>query len=148
MKLFQRKTAPADARPPLSRYGAATIVGDWPRSYDAQVRAGFVDNAIAQRSVKLVAEGVADAPLVASSPELAALIGARSAGQSLLEAIAAQLLLHGNAFVQVLDDGRGRVGELFALRPERVAEDRLIVSLATFLAGAAPSVPLVEVREA
>lgn len=32
--------------------------------------------------------------------------------------------------------------------PVRFAEDRLNVSLATFLAGAAPSVPLVEVREA
>ncbi|MBN8816272.1 MAG: DUF2460 domain-containing protein [Sphingomonas sp.] len=32
--------------------------------------------------------------------------------------------------------------------PVRFAEDRLSVSLATFLAGAAPSVPLVEVREA
>lgn len=31
--------------------------------------------------------------------------------------------------------------------PVRFAEDRLSVSLATFLAGAAPSVPLVEVRE-
>lgn len=31
--------------------------------------------------------------------------------------------------------------------PVRFAEDRLSVSLSTFLAGAAPSVPLVEVRE-
>jgi phage portal protein BeeE len=147
MKLFGRKSAPHEARPPLSRYGAGATVGDWPRSYEAQVRAGFVENAIAQRAVKLVAESIADAPLAASSPELAALVGARSGGQALLETIAAQLLLHGNAFVQVLDDGRGGAGELFALRPERVAEDRLNVSLATFLAGAAPSVPLVEVRE-
>jgi HK97 family phage portal protein len=38
----------------------------------------------------------------------------------LLEAVASQLLLHGNAFVQVLVDGRGAPAELFALRPERV----------------------------
>lgn len=116
MKLFQRKSAAPETRPPLSRYGAATVVGDWPRSYEAQVRAGFVDNAIAQRSVKLVAESVADAPLDASSPGLAALATPR-----VLEAVAAQLMLHGNAFVQPLDDGRGGVGELFALRPERVS---------------------------
>ncbi|QDZ08686.1 phage portal protein [Sphingomonas panacisoli] len=116
MKFFGRKSVAHEARPPLSRYGAAATTGDWPRSYEAQVRAGFVDNAIAQRAVKLVAESVADAPLAASTPDLSALVASR-----LLETVAAQLLLHGNAFVQVLDDGRGGVGELFALRPERVA---------------------------
>ena len=49
MKLFGRKSAPNEARPPLSRYGTGATVGDWPRSYEAQVRAGFVENAIAQR---------------------------------------------------------------------------------------------------
>jgi HK97 family phage portal protein len=121
MKLFGRKSAPHEARPPLSRYGAAAITGDWPRSYEAQVRAGYVDNAIAQRAVKLVAESVADVPLSVSTPELAALVAARSGGQALLETVAAQLLLHGNAFIQILDDGRGGAGELFALRPERVS---------------------------
>ena len=58
---------------------------------------------------------------MASSPDSAALAAARGAGRRLLEAVAAQLLLHGNAFVQLLDDGRGGVGELFALRPERVS---------------------------
>ena len=121
MKIFGRKSAPDAARPPLARYGAGAITGDWPRSYEAQVRAGFVENAIAQRSVKLIAESLADAALSASSPELAALVAARSSGQALLETVAAQLLLHGNAFVQVLGDGRGGAGELFALRPERVS---------------------------
>ena len=124
MKLFGWKSAPAEARPALSRYGsgwAGGAVGDWPRGYEAQVRAGYVENAVAQRAVKLVAESVAGAELEASSPALAALVGARSGGQALLESLAAQLLLHGNAFVQVLEDGRGGVAELFALRPERVA---------------------------
>ena len=116
MKLFGRKSAGAEMRAPLSRYGAGAIGGDWPRSYEAQVRAGYVENAVAQRAVKLVAESVADAPLAASSPALLALVAPR-----LLEAVAAYVLLHGNAFVQVLDDGRGGVGELFALRPERVS---------------------------
>ncbi|MEA3016954.1 MAG: hypothetical protein QOI38_1676, partial [Sphingomonadales bacterium] len=39
---------------------------------------------------------------------------------ALLETVASQLLLHGNAFVQVLCDGAGEPAELFALRPERV----------------------------
>lgn len=38
----------------------------------------------------------------------------------LLETVAAQLLLHGNAFVQILCDAEGLPAELFALRPERV----------------------------
>ena len=40
---------------------------------------------------------------------------------SLLETVAAQLLLHGNAFVQILLDAEGEPAELFPLRPERVA---------------------------
>ena len=35
--------------------------------------------------------------------------------------MAAQLLLHGNAFVQILRDAEGQAAELFALRPERVS---------------------------
>ena len=116
MKLFGRKSAAAETRPPLSRYGAGAAPGARPRSYEAQVRAGYVENAIAQRAVKLIADSIADAALTASSPELAALASTR-----LLETAASHLLLHGNAFVQVLGDGRGGVGELFALRPERVA---------------------------
>jgi HK97 family phage portal protein len=38
----------------------------------------------------------------------------------LLETVASQLLLHGNAFVQLICDGAGEPAELFALRPERV----------------------------
>jgi HK97 family phage portal protein len=39
----------------------------------------------------------------------------------LIETVAAQLLLHGNAFVQVICDAEGEPAELFALRPERVS---------------------------
>ena len=68
-----------------------------------------------------VAEGVGQAPLLPTEPRLAALVSATSAGQSLLETIASQLLLHGNAYVQVMKDAAGRPVELFALRPERVS---------------------------
>jgi HK97 family phage portal protein len=97
-------------------------LGEWPRSYEAQVREAFAGNAIAQRAVKLVAESVAAAPIAASVPALATLVAARSGGQALLESAAAQVLLHGNAYVQVLRDGAGEggVAALYALRPERV----------------------------
>ncbi len=81
----------------------------------------ILGNAIAQRSVRLVAEGAGGAPLISSSPELTALVTARSSGQSLIETLAAHLLLHGNAYVQILTDPGGNISELYALRPERVS---------------------------
>ncbi len=99
MKIFGWKAAGREElRPALSRYeqrygGAAT--GEWPASYEAQIRDGYLRNAIAQRSVRLVAQGLGGAPLNASDPALIALVSARSAGQALLETVAAQLLLHG-----------------------------------------------------
>jgi HK97 family phage portal protein len=48
------------------------------------------------------------------------LVTATSAGQSLVETLAAHLLLHGNGYVQILKDASGTPVELFALRPERV----------------------------
>ena len=121
MKLFGWAAARDASRPTLSRVtGGASTIGEWPRSYEAQVRDGYLANPIAQRAVRLVAEGVGDAPMTASSEALAALVGARSGGQALLETLAAQVMLHGNAYVQLIDDGAGGIGELYALRPERV----------------------------
>ena len=101
--------------------GGGTLGGSArPRSYDAMVREAYLGNAVAQRAVKLVAGGLGEAPLIASDPALIALVRARSAGQALLETIAAQLLLGGNAYVQVLRGTDGEAVELFALRPERV----------------------------
>ncbi|NCP19352.1 MAG: phage portal protein [Erythrobacter sp.] len=91
-----------------------------PFDYATSLQAGFASNPVAQRAVRIVAEGVGAAPVSTDADELLALITAPSAGQSLVETIAAHLLLHGNAFVQVLKDGSGRPVELFALRPERV----------------------------
>jgi HK97 family phage portal protein len=120
MKWFGRKSGRDDSRPALSRGGVAGPIGEWPRSYEAQLREAYLGNPVAQRAVKLVSEGVGGAPLAASDPVLEALVSARSAGQGLLETVAAQLLLHGNAYVQILARDDGSVAELFALRPERV----------------------------
>lgn len=113
------------ARPALSRaQGTAqggAMFGEWPMRYEAQARDAYCANPVAQRAVKLVAEGVGSAPLCASDPHIVALAGTRSGGQMLTETLAAQLLLHGNAYVRILCDGEGNVAELFALRPERVS---------------------------
>jgi HK97 family phage portal protein len=119
MKLFGRKAVRETGRPFLYAPWRGLFAAEpWPRSYEAQVREAYLGNPVAQRSVRLVAESVAWAPVFAAAPHDAA---ARLAPPSLLEAAATQLLLHGNAFVQVLEDADGMPAELFALRPERVA---------------------------
>ncbi len=92
-----------------------------PFDYTRDVNNAFLENPVAQRAVRIVSESVGNAPLTAMDDRIARLIGATSAGQSLLETLAAHLLLHGNAFIQVIRDGAGTPVELFALRPERVS---------------------------
>ncbi|WP_326913644.1 phage portal protein [Sphingopyxis chilensis] len=119
MNWFGRKAAQHAARPALSRV-YETWSAPAPLSWEAQVREGYLSNAIVQRAVRLVAEAAGSAPIVASDPALASLVAASSGGQGLVETLAAQLLLHGNGYVQILADGAGAPAELFALRPERV----------------------------
>ena len=118
MKLFGRRAGRVEARPALSA-SASFARGEWPPSYEAAVREGYGRNAVAQRSVRLVADAVGAAPLTASTPDLLALVQARTGGQGLLETVAAQLMLHGNAFVQVLRGPQDEAAALYALRPER-----------------------------
>jgi HK97 family phage portal protein len=111
------------SRVPLAR----SFVSPWsfalepaPFEYRAAVRRAFLDNPVAQRAVRIVAESIGGAPLTASDPDALALIATASGGQTLLETLAAHLLLHGNGYVQIVRDGAGKPIELFALRPERV----------------------------
>ncbi len=119
MNLFGRKSAGrALARPALGRgFSRWAGGGEAPLSYEAQVRAAYLGNPIAQRAVRIVTEAVSNAPVSASDPAVLALIVARTGGQALIETVALHLLLHGNAFVQVTNEA------LFALRPERVTVD-------------------------
>jgi HK97 family phage portal protein len=118
----------APARVPLAQGMMAGWIpafegGFGPDGYDyaRAVEEGFLANPIAQRSVRIVAEGVGQAPLTSNDARLAALVNATSAGQSLIETLAAHLLLHGNGYVQIIKDAAGVPVELFALRPERVS---------------------------
>ncbi len=122
---FGRKSAGrAPARPVFSHVYAQSATGHWPRSYEAQVKAGYMDNAIAQRAVRLVAEGVASAPVAASDPTALALLSATSGGQALIETVATHLLLNGNAYVEKVTTDDGALVELYALRPELMRVDR------------------------
>jgi len=126
MKIFGWKSAgrgksrPVRSHVPLSRPYGAIALGEWPRSYEDQIRKGYLENAIAQRAVRLVAEGVASAPLTASDDAALEMVRATSGGQSLLETVAVHLLLHGNAYIELLPGQDGNPCELYALRPERV----------------------------
>jgi HK97 family phage portal protein len=110
------------ARGFISPWATAFETGPTRSAYDyaSSVKRGFLDNPVAQRAVRIVADGVASAPLAHTDPAAMALVRATSAGQSLLETLAASVLLHGNGFVQVARDGAGKPVELFALRPERM----------------------------
>lgn len=114
-------------RVPLARatpspwYFADTQGSRAPFEYAGAVRRAYLENPVAQRAVRLVAESIGGAPLKPLDARLAALLTDTSAGQPLLETLAAHLLLHGNAYVQILKDALGQPVELFALRPERVS---------------------------
>lgn len=129
MKLLQSLAAAfkgGGPRVPLARpYGSPWSWGDiganrLPYDYRRAVVCAYLDNPVAHRAVRLVADGIGGAPLCLTDPALTRLVSATSAGQPLLETLASQMLLHGNAYVQVLKDANGWPVELFALRPERV----------------------------
>ena len=109
---------------PWSHWGAAAFDGGPPgRSpfdYAREVGEAYLANPVAQRAVRIVAEGVGSAPIACADEQLAALIRCSCGAQPLLEVLAAQLSLHGNAYVQIVKDGSGVPVDLFPLRPERV----------------------------
>lgn len=139
MKWFGRKAAREAGRPFLLAglpLRFADALGERPANYEARVREAYLANPVAQRAVRLVAESVAWAPVyeleagegrarVARSADRAGPLHAPGNGVSLLapallETVATQLLLHGNAYVRVVLDAAAEPVELVALRPERV----------------------------
>ncbi|KQM20244.1 phage portal protein [Novosphingobium sp. Leaf2] len=122
--------------------------GRTPFEYTQAVRRAYLENPVAQRAVRLVAEGIGGAPLRPTDVRLTALVSETSAGQSLLETLASHLLLHGNAYVQVMKDARGRPVELFALRPDRVSvvagEDGWPEAYGYDVAGKRMAIPLLD----
>lgn len=120
MRLFGKRAAPvARPGPILVRGIAGWVRGDWPHDYDRQLRDAYLANPIAQRAVRIVAEAAAAIPLYAEGEPSGAAVKLVTRGD-LMETVAAQLSLHGNAFLQIAADADGRPGGLYPLRPERV----------------------------
>ncbi len=118
MGWFGRKSAAAMPQPALPAWASSAEGEALPRSYGARFAEVYLNNPVGQRAVRLVAGAVAALPVyVLEGKERAAELVNRP---GLIEALAAQLLLHGNAFVQCLPGTRG-LAELFPLRPERVS---------------------------
>ena len=110
-------------KPALGRAGVRAFAagGDADWSQEQLVRAAYLSNPVAQRALRLIAEGLGEAPLEDTDARLMALVTARSAGQPLLDTVASHLLLDGNAYIQLIVDPDGALTELYALRPDRVS---------------------------
>ena len=114
---FGRKAAP-DVRPLVPDWLGSDAPAGFATGYAAQVDEVFRRNPVGQRAVRLVAGMLGGLPVYAAEGDARA--AAIASADGLLEAIAANLLLHGNAYVQLLG-GDGAAIELVQLRPERVS---------------------------
>ena len=113
---FGRKSAAPDARPyvPAWLNTDSQEVG-FARSYSEQFEEVYRRNPVGQRAVRLVA-GMLGGLALDGDERAVALI--KDGG--ILDGLAANLLLHGIAYVQLIVDGRDAPAELVSLRPERV----------------------------
>jgi len=124
---FGRKDAPADVRPFVPAWlSTVDAEAGFARSYEAQFDEVYRKNPVGQRAVRLVAGmlGALHVDAVAgpsTSSGQAARAAELVAADGLLEGIAANLLLHGNAYVQLIAGDDDRPAELCLLRPERVS---------------------------
>jgi len=99
------------------------------RDYTALAREGFMRNAVAHRSVRMIAESAAAVPWLLydgnaeldAHPllDLLARPNQRQAGASFMEALYGYLLISGNAYCELVDAGPD-ARELHLLRPDRV----------------------------
>ncbi|MCS0501080.1 phage portal protein [Ancylobacter mangrovi] len=125
--------APPEAKASRTQALVALIAGHrprWtPRDYGALAREGYQRNAVAHRCVRLVAEAVGQVSFTLLEGEreldahplgeLLAQPNPRQSGTAFLEALAAHLMIAGNAYVEAVAIG-GEVRELHVLRPDRM----------------------------
>ena len=134
--LRREKTAPtpeskASAAGPVMTWQTAGRVAWSPRDTASLTRTGFASNPVGFRCVKLIAEAAASLPLVLQDAErryevhpVLSLIQRPNPAQSradLAEALFAQLLLSGNAYVEAAGAVGGMPAELHVLRSDRMS---------------------------
>jgi len=114
---FGRKAAP-EMRPLVPGWLGGEAGDGYASGYAARIDEVFRRNPVGQRAVRLIAGMLGGLPIYsADGDDKAAEI---AAADGLLEGIAANLLLHGNAYVQLLGGDEAPI-ELVQLRPERVS---------------------------
>src|SRR5437763_3887170 len=119
---FGRKSAAPDARPFVPAWlNTDSQEEGFARSYETQFEEVYRKNPVGQRSVRLVA-GMLGSLTIDGHPSpgagQAAVALVKAGG--LLEGITANLLLQGNAYVQLIADDQDQPAELCLLRTERV----------------------------
>lgn len=115
MRWFGRKSA--DLPPIIFTYPGSDERNPFPSSVQARLREVFLYNPVGQRALRLVAGAVGSLKVYAlEGDEAAAALLGRA---SLLEQIAASLMLHGNAYLQLIE-AIGVPAELFVLQADRV----------------------------
>jgi HK97 family phage portal protein len=123
---YEHKASRTGALVALYAHGRARWT---PRDPAALAREGFQKNAVAYRCVRLIAEAVANLPLVLAQGarefdrhpllDLLAKPNPRETRATLLERAAGFLLVAGNAYLELVSLA-GRPRELYALRPDRM----------------------------
>ncbi len=111
-------------RPPLGRF----FNGHWDRgdddiSYENALKEGYENNAIVQRCVRILSDSSGNTPIIIGSEEkesITDLVYNGQHGQSLLETVASHIILHGNAYIQLVMGDDDRPAVLYPLRPDRV----------------------------
>ena len=114
---FGRKSAPEPVRAFVPAWLGAGGSEGFARGYEAQFDEVYRNNPVGQRAVRLVSGMLGSLSVYSAEGDEAA---ARLIGSELLEGIGAAMLLHGNAFVQLLTDADEKPAELVMLRPERI----------------------------
>lgn len=116
---FGRKSAATDTRPLVPAWLTAGESEGFARSYEQQFEEVFRRNPVGQRAVRLVAGMLGGLPIYAAEgdPRAAQIVSA----DGLLEDIAANLLLHGNSYAQLILGDDDVPAEICLLRPERVS---------------------------
>ena len=115
---FGRKSAPEPQRACLPAWLGSAGGEGFARGYEAQFEEVYRNNPVGQRAVRLVSGMLGSLTLYAVEGDEAA---AKLVPPALLEQVAASLLLHGNAYVQLINDADEKPAELVMLRPERVS---------------------------
>jgi HK97 family phage portal protein len=118
MGWFGRKSAAA-VRPFVPVWLGSNEEAGFVRSYDAQYDEVYRNNPVGQRAVRLVAGMLGGLAIHTTEGEPAAV--GLVAENGLLEQIGASLLLHGNAYVQLIAGPDDLPVELCPMRPERVS---------------------------